>query len=199
MSEVRAGEELDEQLMLRLGKVLSDPLQMDIVCECNLREVSPRGFREAFGGPSLAGLHQAFIELEHYGWIERVPSPAGPPPEDFDRLYRSEQRVFIDNPIWSQLPQSVKSSMTARVVDGVIRRAKEAMKAGTIDARDDSHLSVAPVLLDRQGWDAVIDRFGALLDHVLKEQEKAEERMAESGEEPILMTAGLLAFESPRH
>lgn len=199
MSEVLAGEELDGQLMQRLAKVLSDPMQMDIVCECNLRAVSPRSFREAFGGPSLAGLHQAFIELEQFGWIERVPPTGGPPPEDFDRLYRSEQRVLIDNPLWSQLPQSVKSSMTARVVDSVNKRTREAMKAGTIDARDDSHLSMSPLLLDQQGWDAVTDRFKALLDYVMEEQAEAEARMAESGEEPILMTAGLLAFESPRH
>lgn len=199
MSEIHAGEELDEQVMLRLARILSDQLRMDIVCECNLREVSPRGFRDAFGGPSLASLQQTFIELEQFGWIERVPAVGGPPPEDFDRLYRSEQRVVIDNPLWSRLPQSVKSSMTARVVESLFKRTRDAMKAGTVDARDDSHLSLTPVLLDQQGWEAVIDRFDALLEYVIEEQEEAGARMAESGEEPILMTAGLLGFESPRH
>jgi len=117
MTEVRAEEALDERQILRLAKVLSDPLRMDIVCECNLREVSPRGFREAFGGPSLASLQQTFIELEQFGWIESVPPAGGPPPEEFDRLYRSEHRIIVDNPLWASLPQSVKSSMTARVVE----------------------------------------------------------------------------------
>lgn len=200
MSEVPAAGEVDEQLMLRLAKVLSDPLRLDILYRCNIGEISPRIFRQqASGGPSLAKLRQTFAELEHYGWIERVPHPGGQPPEEFDRLYRSNEAMLVDDETWSQLPKSVKSSVVQRIVEGLATRTKEAMKAGTMVAHDDSHVTWMPLILDRQGWKAVIERVDALFEFLVEERKAAEERLDESGEEPILMTAGLLAFESPRH
>ena len=200
MSEVRAAGGLDEQQMLRLAKVLSDPLRLDILYRCNIGEVSPRIFRQqASGAPSLANLQQDFAELEHYGWIERVPSAGGQPPEEFDRLYRSNEAMIVDEETWSQLPQSVKSSVAQRIVEGLATRTKEAMKAGTMVARDDSHRTWMSLILDRQGWESVIERVDALFEFLVEERKAAKERLDESGEESILMTVGLLAFESPRH
>lgn len=186
--------------MLRLAKILSDPLRLDILYRCNIGEVSPRIFRQqASGGPSLANLQQAFAELEHYGWIERVPSAGGQPPEEFDRLYRSNEALIVDEETWSQLPKSVRSSVVQRIVEGLATRTKEAMKAGTMVAREDSHVTWMPLVLDRQGWEAVIERVDALFEFLVEEREAAEKRLEESGEESILTTVGLLAFESPRH
>lgn len=199
MADVGSIAEVDERLAARLAMVASDTTRFEIVSECNLREVSPRGFREAFGGPSLAKLQQIFIELEQFGWIQRVPMLSGPPPEEFDRLYRSDRGILIEDPVWVRLPQSIKSSLTLRIAETIQKRMREGMKAATIDARNDSHLSVTPLLLDREGWDMAIGRLGELLADIRAEQERARERLAETGEEPILMTVGLLGFESPRH
>gem|GEM_PF-3605462 len=45
----------------------------------------------------------------------------------------------------------------------------------------------------------MIERVDALFEFLVEERKAAEKRLDESREEPILMTAGLLAFESPRH
>jgi len=199
MADVRTEGGVDEQTMLRLAKMLSDPLRLDILYRCNLDDTSPRTFRQRSGGPSLTSLQQTFIELEQFGWIERVPPTGGPPPEDFDRLYRSNEALLVDSTTWAKLPSSVRSSVVQRIFEGLTTRTKEAMKSGTIVARDDSHLTWMPLLLDEQGWEAVIARVDALFEFLMEERVAAEGRLAESGEEPILMTAGLLAFESPRH
>ena len=73
-----------------------------------------------------------------------------------------------------------------------------AMEADTIDAREDRHLSWIPLLLDQQGWDNAIARVDALFHWFFEEQQEANLRMAESGEEPIPMTVALAAFESPQ-
>lgn len=200
MGDVGAEGGVDEQQMQRLAKILSDPLRIDIHYQCKIRPVSPRGFRQiAGGGPSLAKLQQAFEELEQFGWIERVPSTGGEPPEPLDRLYRSGEWIIVDDETWLRMPRSVRASVALRVIEGLSARAKEAMKAGTITAREDTHQSWTPMLLDRQGWESVVGRINDLFESLFEELESAEARLAESGEEPILMTVGLLAFESPRH
>lgn len=186
-------------LVLRLSTLLADPLRMLIMSECHARALSPRSFRKRFGGGSLAKTLQAFQQLEHFGWLERVPpAVAGPPLDDFDHLYRTTEFAVLDADTWPDLPDSVKALATLRVLESLSVRTKEAMKAGTINARDDSHLTWTPLALDRQGWDTVIGRVDALFGSLFEEQAEAEARMAETGEEPISMTVALLAFESPR-
>jgi hypothetical protein len=72
------------------------------------------------------------------------------------------------------------------------------MEAGTIDARDDRHLSWMPLRLDEQGWINVLKRIDDTFRWLFEEQEEANERMAKSGEKPIPMTVALAAFESPK-
>lgn len=198
MSDVRIEEVVDERFVLRLSKILSDPLRINIFGECSIGEMTPRAFREAFGGPSLAMVEQAFVELEQYGWLQRVPDAGKPVPDGLDRSYRATRRAILDESAWSELPDSVRSLFKMRIVESLSRRTKEAMKAGTIDARDDAHLTWTGLSLDRQGWETLIARLDELFYSVFEVQEEARERLAESDEEPIVMTVGLLGFESPR-
>jgi len=46
-------KQVDERLMQRMSAMLADQLRTNIVCECKIRPMSPRGFRQEFGGPSL--------------------------------------------------------------------------------------------------------------------------------------------------
>ena len=96
-----------------------------------------------------------------------------------------------------QLPDSTKALVVARILETFAARTKEAMKAGTIWARNDAHLTWSPLGLDRQGWDNIIAKVNAVFLSFEEEQPQARARMAESGEEPIPMTVALLAFESP--
>lgn len=48
------------------------------------------------------------------------------------------------------------------------------------------------------GWDNAIAKVDALFYWFFQEQEEANLRMAESGEQPIPTTVALAAFESPK-
>jgi hypothetical protein len=72
------------------------------------------------------------------------------------------------------------------------------MKAGTFDARLDRCQAWSLLQLDRQGWQKVIVGFEALRNYIQEEQERAQERMRETGEKPISMIVALGAFESPK-
>lgn len=87
---------------------------------------------------------------------------------------------------------------TARAAFEDSRRCfKEAIKAGTMDARDERHASWTPLLLDQIGWETVIAGIEGLARHVADEQVGARTRMALSGEGPVFASVVLAAFESP--
>lgn len=184
-------------LMLRLSKVLSRPIRVRILAECSIDAMSPRSFRDEFGGPSLGDVSQDFEVLEQFGWLGQVPAEAGTPPEKLDRLYATTEPLVLDSD-WSGISDSAKALITWRVVETLHARVKDAMVAGTIIERPDSHVTWTPLSLDQQGWDTVIARVDALFYSLFEEQEEASSRMVESGEEPISTTVALLAFESPK-
>jgi DNA-binding transcriptional ArsR family regulator len=77
------------------------------------------------------------------------------------------------------------------------RRIEEAIRAGTMEAGDETHFTWTPLLLDEVGWKTVVAGIDGLSRHVAEEAVRAESRMAKSGERPFPVTAVLAAFESP--
>jgi hypothetical protein len=192
-------ESSNEQLMLRLSKVFADPLRMKILAECNMREMSPKQFYEEFGGGSLPRVSRAFEVLVEYGWLEQIRTETGGQRRGaVEHFYRATGHAVFDDDIWPDVPESMRRLVSWRILETFTDRVREAMKAGTIDARTDRHFSWMPLDLDQQGWDGAISRVNALFHWFMKEQEEANLRMAESGEEPIPMTVALAAFESPK-
>ncbi len=80
----------------------------------------------------------------------------------------------------------------------LLQRTRRAMKAGTIVARADAHLTWRPLEVDRQGWRETIERLDSLFAELREIERRAKARLAGSGAEPVSMTVGLLGFESPR-
>ena len=184
----------------RLSTLFADPVHGRILSECNIREMSPRGFHRDLGMATLTKLTQAFELLAQYGWLEETRSEqVAEDPEQVERFYRGTELGMIDEGTWVELPDSTRALISARILESLTTRTKEALKAGTIGGRPDQHLSWTPLELDRQGWETVIARVNSLFHALADEQQKARSRMAESGEEPTWMTAALLAFESPEY
>lgn len=197
MSHPQIGSESEGLVMQRLSKVLADPVRVRILAECSIEAMSPRSFHDAFGAPSMADTLEDFEVLEQFGWLGRAPAEIDASPEKFDRLYVTAEPLIFDSG-WSGVSDSAKAMVIWRIIESLSMRVRDAMDSGTIIRRPDSHLTWTPLALDRQGWDTVIARVDALFYSLFEEQKAANRRMAESGEEPISMTVGLLAFESPR-
>lgn len=186
-------------LTLRLSKVFADPLRMKILAECNMREMSPKLFYEEFGGGSLSRVSRAFDVLVEYDWLFQTRTETGGKRRGaVEHFYRATEPAVFDGDTWPDIPDSMKALVSWRIFETLMREVKGAMEAGTLDAREDRHLSWTPLRLDQEGWERVIARVNALFYFIFEEQEEAKVRVAESGEEPIPMIVSLAAFESPK-
>ncbi len=186
-------------LMLRLSKVFADPLRMKVLAECNMREMSPKQFHQEFGGGSLSRVSRAFDVLAEYEWLEQTRTETGGRRRGgVEHFYIATGPAVFDDDLWPSVPQSMRNLVTWRILETFIERVKESMESGRIDARTDRHMSWIPLGLDQEGWDKAIGKVNGLFHWFFAEQEEANLRMAESGEEPIPMTVALAAFESPR-
>jgi hypothetical protein len=189
----------DVPYTLRVAKVMADELRVKIVMELNLREMSPKSFYDEFGGGSITRVSRAFDLLFEFGWLRLTKTETGGRRRGaVEHFYRAKHPAVFYDDTWAPLPRSMKEMISGGIIEEFVQRAKKAMDAGTIDVRADRHLSWIPLLLDQQGWDNAIAKVDGIFHWLFEEQEDANVRMAESGEEPIPMTVGLAAFESPR-
>lgn len=198
MNEAETGRQLNVPYTLRMAKLMADELRMKIVMELNPREMSPKEFFEEFGGGSISRVSRAFELLTEFGWLYQTRTETGGKRRGaVEHFYRATQPAVFFNDVWGPLPDSMKEMISGGVFEELAERVQAAMQAGTMDAREDRHFSWVPLRLDQLGWENVIARVDAVFHSLFEEQERANVRMAETGEVPIRMTVALAAFESP--
>jgi hypothetical protein len=194
----RHDEEWDMSFTERLARVFADELALQIVGEANLRAISPTEFHSEFGG-SIHQVHRRFKALEQLGWLKKVEMKTGGRRRGArEYFYRATAPAILDSQAWARLPDSAKTARSWASFVQLSEQIKDSMRTGTLDARDDRALAWSLLQLDEQGWKNAVAKTNAALAFVYEEQERAAERMAESGEEPIPMTVALAVFESPK-
>lgn len=77
------------------------------------------------------------------------------------------------------------------------RRSYVAFMSGWLDARDDSHLSWVPLVLDDLGWEEFAADLRALRQQANEIQEEAAERLRRSSKKGIPTTFAFAGFQSP--
>lgn len=183
----------------RVSKVLADDVCLAIVAELNGREMSATQFHNEFGGATRSGIHRRFKMLVELGWLGMVDQKSGGKRRGAtERFYRATKPALVDASGSWDVPTAVKAMHGWRIFKQFGDRVREALDAGTLDARYDRHLTWCPLLLDQRGWknvNARLERFYAL---ALKEGESAKPRLADSDDDELTMTVALMAFESPQ-
>lgn len=184
----------------RLSPAIADDMCLRIVHELNLRPMSAARFHRAFGhefdGASYQSVLRRFKRLEEVGWLARVPPPVHQ--RSTEHFYRATIPTIHDNFLRPNPPDVANDPDRWRAFQQLCGDVKEAMQAGTFDARTDRYVSWAYLALDRQAWDGVILELDALLNHIDDEQRRAAKRLKDSGDSPIAMSIATAAYESPR-
>jgi predicted ArsR family transcriptional regulator len=197
MKKKRKKTESISPLLNRLAVVYALKLRQRMMAELLMRDISPTQFHEEFGGGSVPRVDRHLQALAGRGWAMLVEEKSGGRRRGgTEHFYRATKPVAFDTPTWSQLPYSIRATISQVVFKELSKRVQRALEAGTLDARPDRHLSWTPLLLDQCGWARVIAAVDALFEALPEEQAAARQRIAESGENPILMTVSLAAFES---
>lgn len=184
----------------RMARVLVAPLRIKIMVALSARPMSPRMYQQEHGGGELSRIDDNFKALKRFGWIELVGTRTGGERRGAtEHIYRVKQLPILDSDVWPALPKAMQEMVSWRVFETLTTLIKEAFEAGTIDAREDRHLSSTSGLVDLLGWKRIIERVDGEFEFFLEERKRSAGRLGESGEQPIPMTVSLAAFESPGH
>ncbi len=177
----------------RLAKAIAHPLRVEIMVEVDRAPMSPREFVARRGG-TMSNVAYHFRELAACGCLELIEElPRG---GSVEHVYDVARRPLLSDEEFGGMPTPVRGGFNGSVLAVFVERAVEALRAGTLEARD-WHLTWTPVSLDQPGFARVMAMLAKVQDLLASEEEAAAERLARSGEEPIHATVGLFGFESP--
>lgn len=183
----------------RLVKALAHPVRNDALSILNERVASPNEIAKELG-ENVGHVSYHIKVLKDCDCIELVST--APRRGAVEHYYRATSRAFFDVPEWETLPPTVRTGLSASLMETLFNDTSAAMKEKTFDRRDDRHFSWTPMLVDEQGWAEARDELAATLDRVLAIQAASAERLAESGEEATPISVAMLCFEaaaSDRH
>jgi len=181
----------------KLAKALANPWRNRILMELHLRPMSPSQFSEEFGG-SLPVIARYFRELREWDFLEVAEELRGGGRRGaVEKVYRAIRRAYFDTETWEQLPHYLRCECSGSVLEGLLLRISQAVRAGTFDAEADRHLSWRSLPLDRQAWSEYVSRLDAVLEWINVLETESAERAAAADVDSIPVTAALLAFRSP--
>jgi hypothetical protein len=198
-SQLVAGPSSPVPFSQRIAKVFADDVSLEIVGETNLQEMSARQFHEEVGGAPVESIRRRFKMLADIGWLSKVSEKRGGKRRGAtEHFYRATAPPVFDTQAWAAVPDSVKASYRWRTFEQLSDQVKEAIEAGTFEARTDNHLSWSLLRLDQQGWENVATAVEGLFTFIFEVQEQAKLRISSTGERPVTTTLALAAFESPK-
>jgi hypothetical protein len=115
-----------------------------------------------------------------------------------EKIYKAVPVVLIDSLARKELSAPLRDHVSVPILQTMTSRGFEALEAGTLDARDDSHLVCVPASLDAQGWKEVakiIDEALAMIAHTRAESTR---RLSDTDRRGIHSTLIVAHFESPQ-
>lgn len=192
MQELSEWPELKTFFDRRLIKALGHPVREHILAVLNERIASAREIGEEIGADVSSFYHHIEL-LEELGCIERVESRRRR--GAVEHFFRAKRTFFFDDEKWRGLPPSVKTDLATSTLQGLFDDVVRALRTGTLNARDERHVSWTPGAFDAQGWAAVTKLMDQTLAKLGAIQESAAARLVQ-GAEPINATMAMLAFET---
>ncbi|MEX2106606.1 MAG: winged helix-turn-helix domain-containing protein [Solirubrobacterales bacterium] len=176
-------------------KALAHPLRVQILAVLSRRSISPAEFSRESGEP-LSDVSYHFRKLEDLECAEVVKTI--PVRGSTQHFYRATKRPLLTEGDWKKLPLAIRGGITATILQTFVEHAAEAIVAGTYDARDDSHLSWTPMVVDEEGWRELAELLKTSLESAAEIEVRAARRMAKSESKGFSATFALASFESPK-
>jgi DNA-binding transcriptional ArsR family regulator len=183
-----------EGITQQLAKALAHPLRVRILTSLHKGVSSPNQLAQELDEP-LGNVSYHVKTLLEFDCVELVKTE--PRRGAVEHFYRATERAFFSDSDWEKIPASARRGITGSVLESIGQDATESLMAGTIDARNDSHLSRTPLVLDEKGWTELNSVLEDALNRAIEIQGEAASRLAKEKSDPIETKLSILHFESP--
>jgi DNA-binding transcriptional ArsR family regulator len=183
-----------EGITQQLAKALAHPLRVRILTSLHRGISSPNQLAQELGEP-LGNVSYHVKTLLEYDCVELVKTE--PRRGAVEHFYRATERAFFSDEEWAKVPASARKGISGVTLQSIGQDATEALIAGTINARNDSHLTHTPLLVDEQGWNELTALLAETQNRAVEIQQESADRLAEAKTEPISTKLAILHFESP--
>jgi DNA-binding transcriptional ArsR family regulator len=187
--EKHDGDSIDRDLVA----ALAHPLRVSVLEMLNEGEGSPKEMAGRLGEPLGTVAYHCNV-LASCGCIELVRRE--PRRGAMEHFFRAVPRSYIGHQSWRKVPRSVRGQVTGAALATFMDRAVAAMRAGTIDDREDSTLNWMTLAVDEAGWTQAAEALAAAIARLEEVHEQSRRRLAASGGKPIQAIVGLAAFEA---
>jgi DNA-binding transcriptional ArsR family regulator len=176
-----------------IARALSHPLRGHILATLGDRIASPNEIaREIEIDARDLNYHfKVLVEVGMIGLVRRERRRGV-----WEHFYELEQPVlYLDDLAWKRMPQEIRTSASASLLQIVVDEAVEALRAGTFNARD-SHQSRTAMILDEQGYDKLTKLMDETLAKVLEIREACAKDLARTGRQGIPIEVFMVGFET---
>jgi len=177
-----------------LAKALAHPLRVRILTSLHKGVSSPNQLSQELGEP-LGNVSYHVKTLLEYDCVELVKTE--PRRGAVEHFYRATERAFFSASDWEKIPASARKGISGSVLETIGQDASEALIAGSIDARTDSHLSRTPLVLDEKGWTEVTSLLEETLNRAIEIQAESATRLTDEKSDSVATKLAILHFESP--
>lgn len=196
MQELCEWSELKTFFDRRLAVALGHPVREHILAVLNERVASGTEIGEEVGADVSSFFHH-FEQLEKLGCIERVESRRNRGAKE--HFFRATRTVYFDDEAWARVPQSIRADIATGCLQRLFDDAVAALETGSLNARDDRHVSWSRGVYDAQGWDEARELLNRTLAELSEIQAATAQRLAnrKTSEPTIKATTSILGFETP--
>lgn len=183
-----------EGITQQLAKALAHPLRVRILSSLHKGVSSPNQLSQELDEP-LGNVSYHVKTLLEFECVELVKTE--PRRGAVEHFYRATDRAFFSASDWDKIPASARKGISGSILETVGNDATQALLAGTIDARKDSHVSRTPLVLDDQAWSDVTALLADTVNKALEIQDEAAKRLGK-GDAAINTKLAVFHFESPQ-
>ena len=182
-----------EGITQQLAKALAHPLRVRILSSLHKGISSPNQLAQELDEP-LGNVSYHVKTLLEYNCVELVKTE--PRRGAVEHFYRATDRAFLSDSDWAKIPASARKGISGSILESIGQSATEAMSAGTIEGRKDSHLSDTPLLLDDKGWKDLNKVLASAVKQAAEIQKEAAKRI-EDDSDGIATKLAIMHFEVP--
>jgi DNA-binding transcriptional regulator GbsR (MarR family) len=114
-----------------------------------------------------------------------------------EHRYRAVARPYLSHRAWERVSPTSREAISDALLKAIGEEAGDALAAGTLGSRADSHLSRTRLSLDQTGWRDIAELLEKTLDRVLVIQEESVSRLAQPEAAQIEANLAILHFQTP--